>query len=46
MNKRFREVEHKLCIVLDRKIVAVYDNENPTGANGILCYGYIDKDTV
>ena len=44
MDVKFREVEHSLCIVLDNRIVAVYDSENPTGANGILCYGYIDKD--
>lgn len=43
MKVSFRDVEHKLCIAIDARTVAIFNAMNQTDANALLCYGYIDR---
>lgn len=38
----FRDFEKSLCILWDRACINILDPDQVSGANGILCYGYVD----
>ena len=38
----FRDFEKSLCILRDRTCINILDPDQNSGANGILCYGYVD----
>lgn len=38
----FRDFEKSLCILRDRACINILDPNQSSGANGILCYGYVD----
>ena len=38
----FRDFEKSLCILRDRACINILDPGQASGANGILCYGYVD----
>ena len=38
----FRDFEKSLCILRDRACINILDPDQNSGANGILCYGYVD----
>lgn len=42
MNINFRDAEHQLCIVLDKRLASELC-ENNEKSNSLICYGYIDK---
>ena len=41
----FRDFEKSLCILRDRACINILDPDQASGANGILCYGYVDHAT-
>lgn len=43
MKVSFRDVEHKLCVAIDARTVAIFNAMHQTDANALLCYGYIDR---
>ena len=38
----FRDFEKSLCILRDRACINILDPGQASGANGMLCYGYVD----
>ena len=43
MSVFFRNVEHQLCIVLDKQLPKLLYTDADEDANALLCYGYVDK---